>query len=93
MLQWEHVKKARHKERQWECTTLAAQEAALSKDIAALGAPADLLVAENSLEPWPSGHGEDPPPLGSVVRVDGGNGTRQVVATRAAQRVASWMLR
>ena len=45
-----------------------------------LDSPTDLLVAENNVAPWPSGHGEDPPPLGSVVRVDS-TGTRQVVAT------------
>ena len=41
---------------------------------------ADLLVAENGLKPWPSGHGEDPPPIGSLVRLDP-NGTRHVVKT------------
>ena len=33
-------------------------------------ADADLLVVENGLKPWPSGHGEEPPPIGSLVRVD-----------------------
>ena len=41
---------------------------------------ADLLVAENGLKPWPSGHGEDPPPLGSLVRLDA-DGNRHVVKT------------
>ena len=44
------------------------------------GAAADLLVAENSLKPWPSGHGEKPPPLGSLVRLNA-RGERTVVAT------------
>jgi DNA-binding beta-propeller fold protein YncE len=38
-----------------------------------------LLVVENGLEPWPSGHhGEQPPPVGSLVRLDN-SGTRHVV--------------
>jgi sugar lactone lactonase YvrE len=41
---------------------------------------ADLLVAENSLKPWPSGHGESPPPIGSLVRLNA-SGFREVVAT------------
>ena len=41
----------------------------------------DLLVAENDLKPWPSGHGEDPPPLGSLVQVNATSGQRHIVAT------------
>ena len=41
---------------------------------------ADLLVAENGLKPWPSGHGEDPPPKGSLVRLDA-DGNRHLVKT------------
>ena len=41
---------------------------------------ADLLVVENGLKPWPSGHGEQPPPVGSLVRVNA-SGARQLVAT------------
>lgn len=41
----------------------------------------DLLVAENDLKPWPSGHGEDPPPLGSLVQVNTTSGERRRVAT------------
>ena len=41
---------------------------------------ADLLVVENGLKPWPSGHGEQPPPVGSLVRLNA-SGARQLVAT------------
>ena len=41
----------------------------------------DLLVAENNLKPWPSGHGEDPPPLGSLILVNSSSGRRHIVAT------------
>ena len=34
---------------------------------AGAGAPGILLAVENGLKPWPSGHGETPPPLGSLV--------------------------
>ena len=44
------------------------------------GGAADLLVVENGLTPWPSGHGEDPPPIGSLVRLDAATGTRHLVA-------------
>ena len=40
----------------------------------------DLLVVENNLKPYPAGHGEEPPPLGSLVRVSA-SGLRNVVAT------------
>ena len=43
------------------------------------GGAADLLVVENGPTPWPSGHGEDPPPIGSLVRLDSA-GTRHLVA-------------
>ena len=51
--------------------------------------PASLLVAENNLKPWPSGHGEDPPPLGSLVRLDVAydgqpNGTATAASAAAA---------
>ena len=48
----------------------------------------DLLVAENNLKPWPSGHsGEDPPPLGSLVRCNTTTGQRLVVATNIVDPV------
>lgn len=52
------------------------------------GASRDLLVAENNLKPWPSGHGgEDPPPLGSLVRVNATTGQRVQVATNLTDPV------
>ena len=57
--------------------------AALSSTTAAR----DLLVAENDLKPWPSGHGEDPPPLGSLVRVNATSGKRHVIATQLVDPV------
>ena len=47
----------------------------------------DLLVAENNLKPYPSGHGEDPPPLGSLVQVNATSGARHVVATNLVDPV------
>jgi sugar lactone lactonase YvrE len=58
----------------------ASGAAAAAGGSAATAAVADLLVAENNIAPWPAGHGEDPPPTGSLVRVDA-NGTRHLVAT------------
>ena len=49
--------------------------------IAAVASGHDLLVVENNLKPYPSGHGESPPPLGSIVRVSATTGLRHVVAT------------
>ena len=48
----------------------------------AAAADRDLLVVENNLKPYPAGHGEDPPPLGSLVRVSAATGRRDVLATR-----------
>ena len=47
----------------------------------------DLLVAENNLKPYPSGHGEDPPPLGSLVRVNATSGARHQIATNLVDPV------
>lgn len=43
-----------------------------------VGTAADLLVVENGPTPWPSGHGEQPPPIGSLVRVNA-TGARHMV--------------
>lgn len=42
-------------------------------------ASAELFVVENGLEPWPSGHGEHPPPIGSLISLNQ-TGHRQVVS-------------
>ena len=44
---------------------------------------ADLLVVENGPTPWPSGHGENPPPIGSLVRVNA-SGARLLVRIGAS---------
>ena len=61
--------------------------AVLSFITGAATAGRDLLVAENNLKPWPSGHGEDPPPLGSLVQVNATSGWRHVVATNIVDPV------
>jgi sugar lactone lactonase YvrE len=64
---------------------------ATAGDAGAGRGPGILLAVENGLKPWPSGHGETPPPLGSLVSLvaSGPNttATRRVIATNLVDPV------
>ena len=66
---------------------------ATAGDAGAGRGPGILLAVENGLKPWPSGHGETPPPLGSLVSLvpsgpePNATATRRVIATNLVDPV------